>query len=254
MINFISDLDQTLIYSKRNINIDKDQVKCVEYINEKSITYMTNTAYQNFNSLIQNPEFNFIPCTLRDFNLAMRISFINNHLPKFMICDNGGRIYINGKEDLNYRKKIEQIIDNELLMKYKKEIEKIITDGYVKYNNQSFLTCIFTSKETAEIQKKEIINNIIDTTLVSYELQNRKLYIIPKKLDKVNAVQYLIQEYNIQNLITSGDGKVDEKFTSLGQQILLPKHAVFSNILEVRTNYDGILAGEEIINKLMLII
>lgn len=39
MITFISDLDHTLIYSKRNINIDKNYATCVEYINDKSITY-----------------------------------------------------------------------------------------------------------------------------------------------------------------------------------------------------------------------
>ena len=38
MITFISDLDQTLIYSKRNINLNEKYLKCVEYINHKPIT------------------------------------------------------------------------------------------------------------------------------------------------------------------------------------------------------------------------
>lgn len=68
MITFISDLDHTLIYSKRNINIDKNYATCVEYINDKSITYMTTSAYKKFSSLLKDDTFLFIPCTLRDYS------------------------------------------------------------------------------------------------------------------------------------------------------------------------------------------
>lgn len=251
MITFISDLDQTLIYSKRNVNIDNKQVKCVEYKDEEEITYMTNAAYQNFDKLLSSNDFVFIPCTLRNFNQTMRISFIQTHLPQFMICDNGGNIYINGIQDINYRKKIEKIIDISQLVKTKKEIETIISDGYVKYDNNTFLTCIFKTKEIAENQVPKIMNQIETPNLFSYDLQNRKFYIVPKNLDKSIAVQYLINHYYLKNIITSGDGKVDEKFTELGQEILLPIHSNFHHISEKRMNYEGILGGEEIIENLM---
>ena len=251
MITFISDLDQTLIYSKRNININNKQVKCVEYKDEKEITYMTNTAYQNFDKLLSSNHFVFIPCTLRDFNQTMRISFIQNHLPQFMICDNGGNVYINGKQDRYYRKKIEKIINQKELEFIKDKIETIISDGYVKYDNQTALTCIFNTKEIAEKQVPQIMKQIETPEDFSYDLQNRKFYINPKNLNKSIAVQYLIQNYHLENIITSGDAKVDEKFTELGQEILLPIHANFHHISEKRMNYEGILGGEEIIENLI---
>lgn len=249
MITFISDLDQTLIYSKRNINIDKNYATCVEYINDKSITYMTTSAYKKFNSLLKNDNFLFIPCTLRDYSQTMRISFIQKYCPKYMICDNGARIYVNGVEDSIYRKIIEEIIDIKLLVEMKNNIEKII-NGYVKFDNNSFLTCIFENNEIAKEQLNEVLKEV-NLEKFTYDLQNRKLYIIPKGLDKAVAVKYLIDNYNLSNIITSGDGKVDEQFTKLGQKILLPNNAVFHHLGEHRMNYDDILGGEEIIDNLL---
>lgn len=253
MITFVSDLDRTLIYSKRNINVDKEDIQCVEYIDDRSITYMTKVAYQKFLTLITNSEFMFIPCTLRSFEQTSRITFIQEYLPHFIICDNGGRIYIDGKEDFTYRNQIMNNVDLKKLEEYKPKIEKMIVDGYVKYDNQSFLTCIFKSKETAEMQMNNILNKL-DMTLFSYDLQDRKLYIIPKKLNKAIAMQYLIKTYELKNIITSGDGKVDKDFTKLGQKILLPKAAQFHHLGETRMIYDGILGGEEIIDQLLTLL
>lgn len=91
-------------------------------------------------------------------------------------------------------------------------------------------------------------------TLFSYDLQDRKLYIIPKKLNKAIAMQYLIKTYELKNIITSGDGKVDKDFTKLGQKILLPKAAQFHHLGETRMIYDGILGGEEIIDQLLTLL
>lgn len=249
MITFISDLDHTLIYSKRNINIDKNYATCVEYINDKSITYMTTSAYKKFSSLLKDDTFLFIPCTLRDYSQIMRISFIQKYLPKYMICDNGARIYVNGIEDTVYRKTIEEIIDIKQLLKMKNNIEKII-EGYVKFDNDSFLTCIFENNEIAKKQLSAVLEEV-NLEKFTYDLQNRKLYIIPKGLDKAVAVKYLIDNYQLFNIVTSGDGKVDEQFTKLGQKILLPNNAVFHHLGEHRMNYDDILGGEELIDNLL---
>ena len=85
---FVSDLDHTLIYSKRDLNGEK--AVPVEYIGEKPITYMTPQALELYWSLRTNSNFMFTPCTLRDYDQTMRISIIHDFLPKFMICENGG--------------------------------------------------------------------------------------------------------------------------------------------------------------------
>lgn len=250
MITFVSDLDQTLIYSKRNVNLDKENIKCVEYIDNKEITYMTKKSFQDFKYLLSS--INFIPCTLRDFSQIMRIEFIKNNIPKFMICDNGGRIYINGIEDKKYRQLLQSTLNETVLNKIKENLEIIIDDGYIKYDNQTFITCIFKTEEIAKNQISKIMKQLETPSLFNFELQNRKFYIVPKGLDKSVALQYLIENYKLKNIITSGDGKVDEKFTEFGLP-LLPKKAVFSHDNEIRMINDGIIGGEEIVEKLMKI-
>lgn len=249
MINFISDLDQTLIYSKRNL-VENVPIICVEQIDNKEITYMTEVAYNHFIQLLHVPYFRFIPCTLRDFNQTTRISFIKNYHPEFMICDGGGNVYIDGMKDIQYRKEIEKTIDVPLLEEIKEKIENIIKDGYVKFDNNSFLTCIFKDKETA-VQQLNEIKKQCNSTQFYYDLQNRKYYIIPKELNKEVAVKYLMKQYGLTNLITSGDGNVDKDFVTLGNYILLPKHTVFQLKNENRINKEKILNCEGIIEKIM---
>ena len=169
-----------------------------------------------------------------------------------MICDNGGRIYINGIEDKKYRQLLQSTLNETVLNKIKENLEIIIDDGYIKYDNQTFITCIFKTEEIAKNQISKIMKQLETPSLFNFELQNRKFYIVPKGLDKSVALQYLIENYKLKNIITSGDGKVDEKFTEFGLP-LLPKKAVFSHDNEIRMINDGIIGGEEIVEKLMKI-
>ena len=83
MITFISDLDNTLIYSKQ-------KGVCVEYLKEKELTYMTPTAKRIFSALLREQNFLFIPCTARSYEQTSRVEFVK-HLP-YLICDMGGSI------------------------------------------------------------------------------------------------------------------------------------------------------------------
>lgn len=66
---FISDLDRTLIYSKRAIQ-ESDPEYCknlipIEYKDGRVISYMNKNAYDKLQKLIQYEEFKFLPCTMR---------------------------------------------------------------------------------------------------------------------------------------------------------------------------------------------
>lgn len=249
MINFISDLDKTLVYSKQIGS------KCVEYIDNREITYMTQKAYDNFILLLNNKKFNFIPCTLRDYSQTTRIEFIKLYSPKYMICDNGASIYVENNRLEKYDKYLvtNNIINKKLI---KENINKSLDYLYsnnicfrkIKSNDDNFFLIIFNDSKTAKYNY-ENIKNIISPGLV-LKLQNKKLYIIPEKLDKQIACSYLINEFKLTNIITAGDSNVDDNFVKCGDYIILPKHATFKNSDAIITNHDGIFAGEDIVNYL----
>ena len=243
MISFVSDLDKTIIYSKNNTE------KCVEYKEGKELTYMTLDAYNNFLELRKS--INFIPCTLRDYEQTTRISFIKDNMPKFMICDNGASIYIDGRKNEEYNKYIkENIVDKKIVKEEIKKIKTIIKQNKiivkrVRSNDNFFFLIIFYNSEYANQRF-----NIFKKSASDYfdlHLQGRKLYFMPKKLDKTIALKHLIDKYNLGYVITSGDSSVDENFVKLGDKIILPKHAVFKNENALLTQNNGIKAGEEII-------
>lgn len=216
---FISDLDHTLIYPKYECSGD---IIPIEYIRNVPINFMTNTAFSILSELCANEDFSFIPCSIRAFSQVNRLSFIQANLPKFMICENGGRIYIDGKEDNNYRE-------------------------YVKH------TFNLTHDRT-----RKTIDTIREACMYVYPpIANVKLSVSRKKKDfpsdqvnKAVAVKYLIEKYHLTDIITSGDSQYDKSFTSLGDKILLPKHATFSYENAFVSEHTGVKACEDILHEL----
>ena len=92
----------------------------------------------------------------------------------------------------------------------------------------------------------EVVNMIGNSTY-KFDLQGRKLYIVPKFLDKSLAVSYLMRNFSNSRVVTAGDSSVDARFIQYGDVVLLPKHAKIMNASAVRTENEKIKAGEDII-------
>lgn len=76
----------------------------------------------------------------------------------------------------------------------------------------------------------------------------RKVFVIHPRIDKVHAVDYLMQDQAWEEEVyTAGDSVVDQWFTTRGQA-LLPAHATFKGCPSaIRTTQGGIRATEEIL-------
>lgn len=249
---FISDLDKTLIFTENEKHI------CVEYNNNKPVTYMTKKALDLLLNLTNKENFIFIPCTLRSYELVTRINFINNKIPKYMICDNGARIYVDGKLDKEYdefmklkenEEKLNTIIN---LIKNYNSIKK----ATIATNDNAFVNVIFDKKEDSFVFYKELLKSkekieSLDFTITN---QGRKTYIIPKNISKEMAVIYLKFKYlhkdRNKKIITAGDSLIDRDFVSLGKYRFIPAHAEFNLEHVYKTKFNNILAGEEILQKI----
>lgn len=242
---FFTDLDKTIVYSE-NLNC-----VCVEYKDGKGITYMTQEAIRLLRELLCKENLTIIPCTLRSIEQTKRINFISNNSTPILICDNGFSIYKNGELDLVW----DMCMKNKL-RSYPNDltydiIHKIVRENnipirQIKSNRDVFFTIIF--KNEHEIKSySNIVTKQIDSTLYKIEMQGRKMYIIPRFLDKVLACHYLKSEMNDWDIITAGDGFVDESFLKEGNIMIIPNHSELDIPRAIRTVSKGIKAGEEIL-------
>ena len=239
MVSLISDLDSTLIYSRQpNHHI-------VEYYEGRPITFMTKNASETLEKLCSAPNFQLIPCTLRSFEQTMRVEFLKKKMPKYMICDDGASIYIDGVLDEDYQSYLNKnnILKFEMVAEMKKILEEA-TQTYVKDNRMTFLVVMYPSHEMA-ITQVGYVKALMKDYPVMIERQGRKVYVLPHGLGKEVAVQYLKDVLKVEPTFTSGDGFVDENFVKLGFHPLVPGHAVFEHENKMKTT--GIQAGEKIL-------
>ena len=184
---FISDLDKTLIYTKYPNEI------CVEYKDGKPISYMTEKGLSLMKKILTKSI--FIPCTMRNLEQTMRINFIKEYNPKFIICQNGANIYINGKLDLEWAEYISQFIKTDELEFMKKGIELLnmpidrikIIEGInieIKFPDSSMCTSFLNLIKCQAFEWYQVI----------HAKGRRKINIFHKKINKKYAVEYLIKK------------------------------------------------------------
>lgn len=251
-IYFITDLDRTIIHSKNK------GYRCVEMIGEREITYMTDESYNKLQELLKNNSFIFIPCTMRNIKQTLRVDFIREYNPQIIICTNGAQIYINGQLDKEWDKKIKSLCDYERLnanIKYLLELKESHKEDIkvLEVRNIEDFYITIKCEDYIEAEKfYELIKDNFDEELIVLRI-DAKIFIIHKEIDKVHAVDYIIDKFNIKRLITAGDSEVDEQFTKRGISIL-PKHSSFKHEKSIITEKNNIKSTEDILEIICSIV
>lgn len=220
---FNCDLDNTLIYSyKKDIGEYK---KCVEVYNEKQISFMSLKSLKLLKKVINNVC--FVPTTTRSLQQYKRISFDNILPPKYALAANGGILIKNNKIDekwyrdsLNMVKPCMYIFKHAYyILKHDKNIcfEIRLIDGLFLFTKSK------NAKETIKNLKKHIDLNTVDV----FE-NGVKIYVIPKVLNKGNAVKRLKIKLNAKYIIAAGDSEFDVSMLNYADFMFLPEHLKYS--------------------------
>lgn len=235
---FFSDLDRTINFSYKFITDDiKEDLINVEIYKGKELTFMSKKQKYLLNE-IKNLAV-FVPITARTFIEAMRLDFIRENPPKWMITGNGSAIHHYGKLDEDYHNYIENKISKmsisplEMYTKTK-EIFKMDKNkdkvSRIKLANGYFLMLRF----------KDLKKDYHVFSSYSYELQKAgyveyishdKLYLIPSFIKKELALEYLIENKikNIDKSFGAGDTTMDLNMIKSCDMSLAPRNANFSN-------------------------
>lgn len=246
---FFSDLDATLVYSKRFLD-EKTPSIVAENSETGPISYMTKNSRILLDEVTQKCM--FIPVSTRSYELMHRIDFIKELKPEWVVCDNGLHIYHNGTllEEWEYKL---SILSKNLSIKVSDFEEPLHTlldrEGLKNIVNieNNYLVLKF-KKMNDTIQK--IFSNLTENFAKKgyyVAINSRKAYILPFYARKENALTFLVQKYTQDTTISAGDSLMDLGMLKKTNYSISPKHRTFVDDSILKTEDSGIVAGEEIL-------
>ncbi|KEK25199.1 HAD family hydrolase [Bacillus gaemokensis] len=262
---FASDLDQTLIYSRKSFRtiIEDEDIQLIETLDGKEISFMTHKAI----SLLQQLQLQvqFVPVTTRTIEQFQRITLFQTEvIPEYAITSNGGNILHNGKQDVVWKKSIQKKLSAECLEKEAvlTEFQRIAHGDWVisqKTADHLFHYCIIRRENIPYDELKEF-TDWLDEQGWDHSLQGRKLYFVPKPVNKWDAVQYIKEKLQASTVITAGDSLLDlcmleganHAFAPLHGELETKQRSLLPHI--TKTTEIGIYAAEEIVSKTLQMI
>jgi hydroxymethylpyrimidine pyrophosphatase-like HAD family hydrolase len=257
---FASDLDQTLIYSTRSMRLEEGKpipsMKVVEQRGDRIISYMTDTAIELLKQVSE--KIIFLPVTTRTVEQYRYITFFQNVIvPPIAVTSNGGNILIEGKVDLKWKKRIQNKLTDTALSgdDLLKKFSELANEEWVLSQataDDLFHYCII-NKDFAPHDELADFKAMIDQQGWNMSMQGRKLYFVPKPVNKWDAVAYVKERMGKTFVATAGDSLLDLCMLEVADYAIAPLHGELSTTTAAlnRTKQRGILASEEILTNVL---
>lgn len=241
-----SDLDGTLIYSKRYLH-DLDDVAEVERIRSKPSAWMTVAAAHALGKL--RTEAHFIPTSTRVMEQYGRLRLPGGPT-EYAILANGGRIYVNGVEDQTWTDLVHAQSAGVTPPGY---VESALTrelHGAPWVREIRFfddIVCVTAQRGMDPDDSFYEMASAIATAngYTSYP-QGRKTHLIPTHITKEAAATEIANRLGVQRTIASGDHGLDQGIMRWATDAIQPAHGMgFTGIRT--TERSGARAAEEIV-------
>lgn len=253
---FFSDLDQTLIYSNRQVlKYDTSYAGLVVVEERKSapVAFMTWRALDLLARLSE--EITFVPTTTRKLDLFAPLDFGPVKIEHAIIA-NGARIIFNGQEDLDWRASVQEKIKAQSapLEEVINELNTIFADyapARVSQGDGSFAYVVIDRSSSTPEFYHDMVREKAEKWNYKMSLQEGRIYVIPEPLSKENAADEIMNRLGSGTSFSAGDSVLDlglMKFTDYAirpqhgeiQKLQLPEHFV-------TTENKGITAAEDIL-------
>lgn len=202
MITLLSDLDNTLIYSHR-YTIPGEKI-AVEYLNGREQSYMTRKTFEYLRSAIW---LHILPITTRTEEQYKRLQFPMELGINMAIVCNGGKLLINNIEDKEWTDKSCRVS-----ARMKDELEKAAgilradLDGSILHHPEPYM---YYAKCKSPGLISEEIRRLVDEQNVTAFYDTHKVYLFAACISKGDAVQRLVERFDIQRTVAVGDGVAD---------------------------------------------
>ncbi len=250
---FATDLDRTLIYAERFLESYDGEVLNIEIFKEKPISYISAKALRLLKEL--DKVATVIPITTRNREQYKRISIWGEHIkPRIYVVNNGGTIFIEGKEDLIWNEKIKKQL-SALTLSYEEALRLFLSlykgpvEGYKKSDELIWL--ILGDKNHIDWKAVNDFQRQVEGNGWRIDVNGRKIYLYPTCIRKWEALQYIKMNYLNEEVLAAGDSLFDAEMIHQAEFGAVPKGASIEEIYGAniyRTNQEGIGAAEDILS------
>jgi hypothetical protein len=249
-----SDLDRTLIYSRkaRALGADAVDAVCVEVHDGKDTSFVTATAARELTALAADAE--FVPVTTRIAEQYRRVR-LPGVQPRFAVVANGGQLLVDGQVDASWTRQVEKALADAFpLHSVWEQVGQVCHPEFtVKLRNAADLFCY------AVVHPHRLPPGFVEDVAGwaaergwATSLQGRKLYWVPAALTKSAAVAEVARRADCARVVAAGDSLLDVDLLLAADRGIHPRHGElyeqgWSAPGVERTATSGILAGEEIV-------
>lgn len=256
-----SDLDRTLIYSQRALEDldglnDFQTLKPVEKKDGKWIAFMTIPSFEILQNLGKHHF--FVPVTTRTTEQYNRVKIFQDEISVlYAVTSNGAHILYKGRPDDEWKKRIDQKLQHECILQaeliIRLEKEGFHFKGQLKQAENLFFYYILENRISSEF--KQVINDMVFSFGWRVSQQGKKLYFIPKCINKGSAIEFIREREGIQTVVGAGDSLLDKDFLQHCQTRFVPVHGELALEKSLSgyniTMNSGVHAGEEILSSIL---
>jgi hydroxymethylpyrimidine pyrophosphatase-like HAD family hydrolase len=257
---FASDLDQTLIYSARSKGeVEIEEMVPVELYEGRYISYMTKPAIEKLQQLAGIAR--FVPVTTRIPEQFNRIFGIRESFrPEYVIVSNGGTILVNGQIDQDWQAFVRAAVKQHCAehTEIASLFAKIASTHWVKSNDlcDDLFYSIVVERDHLPHEPLEELKQQLAPLGWSYSLQGRKIYLVPEKVSKGAAIQYVKEKLASTFVYAAGDSLLDESLLLAADYAISPSHGELGRFYEAHphiqfTQAKGALASEELLDAIL---
>lgn len=232
---FTSDLDRTLIFSKRSIAKEISDQICIEAIGSHEISYVTPKIMDSLCDV--NNKMQFVPVTTRSLEQFNRLQLFQNEInPEIVILANGGMILFRGQIDVIWQQTIQQMMDDLSLplSTFQSYFKKQLAAPYFlewKLVDGIYLRYLVDLQKVNFLALKQFQQQIEACGWISY-LQGRKFYILPQQLTKGAAVSYIKNQCDYELHFAAGDSLMDKSMLQHADYGFVPRHGELVDYLD----------------------
>lgn len=200
---FASDLDNTLIYSYKR-DIGKDKV-LAELYEGREVSYMTARTYGLLDKLCR--QLLFVPVTTRSTEQYQRICF--SEQPRIALTTNGGVLLVDGISDADWYAQSKQLAaEAEGAMQQAEAILEKDPNRALDVRRVDGLFVYTKSNHVPETMQR--LREGIDVSAVELLSNGMKVYVLPRALNKGQAVRRLRARFTENTrLFAAGDSLFD---------------------------------------------
>lgn len=222
-ILYASDLDQTLIFSKKYLQQYpvSDTLICVESRGDTELSYMCKSVIDALADIASNPDIIFIPSTTRDIMRFKRVELCRYTQPEYAIVNNGGVILHHGVPMQEWNKYISALQSNYEFDAVKHYCSDMFTTRCTPIDLIDSTFLMFKIEDACEF---DCAIEKLSGTFKRWQFtrQGHKCYIIPECVTKGAALQWLSNKLKAECIFATGDGPLDVSMLDIADVAVVP--------------------------------